>query len=81
MRSSTVSLLLIVSRIVASAPLAAQGGDWSRIRTLAAGTKIIVTPKDSPPVKRYFVVGYDFSLRALNLATSSSNTGDTSSLK
>jgi len=69
-RLSTVSLLLNVCIvcIVASAPLAARNADWSRIRKLAAGTKIIVTPRDSPPVKRYFVAGDDSSLRALNLA-------------
>jgi len=41
--------------------------NWSRVRTLASGTEIIVTLKDSPPVIRYFVAADGSGLSVLNV--------------
>jgi hypothetical protein len=41
--------------------------EWSRVRTLAPGTELIVIVKDSPPVNRYFVAGDESDLTVLNV--------------
>ena len=40
---------------------------WSRVRTLAPGTEVIVTISGSPPAERYFVAGNEFDITVLNL--------------
>src|SRR5919197_2011089 len=38
------------------------GDDWSRVRNLPPGTKIIVTVRGSPPAQRSFLAADEFAL-------------------
>ena len=44
--------------------------NWSRVRTLASGTEIIVTVQGAPPDRRYFVAAGESEVTILNLTDS-----------
>ena len=67
--------LAVAGALIPSSSDAVQQGEgppaesnWSRVRTLAPGTEIIVTVKGSTPARRYFIAADESGFTMLNLA-------------
>jgi hypothetical protein len=55
------------ARFAAGQQTQSADSNWSRVHKLAPGTEIIVTVKDSPPGRRYFVGADESDLTVLNV--------------